>query len=116
MSTHPIKSRHRKLITCKHPIHSFWLPSMLKHENIALRFLPQTSFERSAPLAVEPSPDVVTRVFMLFQGVPHQDLGKWLAASTASKDWAELVGVDLSRATNTDSFRVLEWGGMEVTP
>jgi len=89
---------------------------MLRHENIALRFLPQASFEKSAPLTVEPAPDVVTRIFMIFQGVPHQNLGKWLVASLAHKNWAELVGVELSRASDTNLFRVLEWGGMEVTP
>jgi len=89
---------------------------MLKHENIALRFLPQRSFERYAPLTVEPSPDVVTRVFMIFQGVQNKDLKKWLLASSTPKDWAELIGVDISRALKTNLFRVLEWGGMEVTP
>jgi ubiquitin C len=89
---------------------------MQKHENIALRFLPQISFEKSAPLTVEPTPDVVTRVFMIFQGVPHRDLGKWLAASSTHKNWAEVVGVDLSRASDANLFRILEWGGMEVTP
>lgn len=89
---------------------------MLKHENIALRFLPQRSFERSAPLAVEPPPDVVTRVFMIFQGVPNKDRKKWLLASSTLKDWAELIGMDTSRALNTNLFRVLEWGGMEVIP
>jgi hypothetical protein len=88
---------------------------MLKHENIALRFLSQCSFEKSAPLTVEPTPDVVTRVFMVFQGVPNKDLKNWLVASSTSKDWAELIGVDISRASNTNLFRVLEWGGMEVT-
>jgi len=87
---------------------------MQRHENIALRFLPQKSFEKSAPLTVEPTPDVVTRVFMIFQGVPNKDLQKWVAASSTPRDWAELIGVDLSRVSNTNLFRVLEWGGMEA--
>jgi len=95
---------------------TYWLPFMLRHENIALRFLPQASFEKSAPLTIAPAPDVVTRVFMIFQGVPNEDLGKWLAASSTHKNWAALVGVDLPRASDTNLFRVLEWGGMEATP
>ncbi|KIM37602.1 hypothetical protein M413DRAFT_448397 [Hebeloma cylindrosporum] len=95
---------------------TYWLPFMLRHENIALRFVPQWSFEKSAPLTVEPSPDVVTRVFMIFQGVPNKDLNKWPVASSTPKDWPKLIGVDLARASNTNLFRVLEWGGMEVTP
>lgn len=87
---------------------------MLEHENIVLRFLPQRSFEKSAPLTVKPTPDVVTRVFMIFQGVPNKDLKKWSAASSTPKDWGKLIGVNLSRASNTNLFRVLKWGGMEV--
>ncbi|KDR73265.1 hypothetical protein GALMADRAFT_251860 [Galerina marginata CBS 339.88] len=97
---------------------TYWLPSMLKHKNIAFRFIPQASYEHAAPLEVSPSPDVVTRVFMVFQGVADEDLGQWSAAtSKAGADvswWREVVGVDLERALDEKLFRVLEWGGMEV--
>ncbi|KDR73266.1 hypothetical protein GALMADRAFT_125361 [Galerina marginata CBS 339.88] len=97
---------------------TYWLPSMLKHKNIAFRFVPQASYEHAAPLEVLPSPDVVTRVFMVFQGITDEDLPQWSAAtSKAEADlswWREVVGVDLERALDEKLFRVLEWGGMEV--
>ena len=71
-------------------------------------------------MRVSPAPDVVTRVFMLFRGVAAEDLGLWeQAAARATADngatfWAQVVGVDLERASDRGLFRVLEWGGMEV--
>ncbi|KAH8980548.1 hypothetical protein EDB92DRAFT_1805720 [Lactarius akahatsu] len=98
---------------------TFWLPDMLKHEYVALRFVAQEAYERAAPMHIAPAPDVVTRVFMLFRGVPVSDLGLWEAASVragadGARFWAGVVGVDAARAADSGLFRVLEWGGMEV--
>jgi hypothetical protein len=103
-------------------LHRYWLPDLLKHEYVALRFIAQDAYERAASLRIAPAPDVVTRVFMLFRGVAEGDLGLWEAASArvadtagdGSRYWADVVGVDASRAADSGIFRVLEWGGMEV--
>ena len=93
---------------------------MLEHEYIALRFIAQDVYERAASMYITPAPDIVTRVFMLFQGVPAADLGLWEAARSraAAADgqtfWTDVVGVDAVRAADRQLFRVLEWGGMEV--
>ncbi|KAG2079205.1 hypothetical protein BDR04DRAFT_1086348 [Suillus decipiens] len=97
---------------------SYWLPYILKHEYIALRFVPQSAYERAASLSISPQPDVVTRVFMLFRGVSKVHLTNWANAQIqAEKDvacWVDVVGVDVARAGDAALFRVLEWGGMEV--
>ncbi|KAK7693275.1 hypothetical protein QCA50_002842 [Cerrena zonata] len=98
---------------------TYWLPSFLKHTHIAIRFLPQVSYERAAPLEVTPSPDVVTRIFMLFRGVDDDALSQWTDRWARQDDaelgmWRDCVGVDLDKALNEKLFRVLEWGGMEV--
>ncbi|KAG1844209.1 hypothetical protein DFJ58DRAFT_664859 [Suillus subalutaceus] len=97
---------------------TYWLPSILKHEYVALRFVPQAAYERAASLSISPQPDVVTRVFMLFRGISKERLANWSNAQMqAEKDvawWADVVGVDLARAGDMALFRVLEWGGMEV--
>jgi hypothetical protein len=54
----------------------YWLPSILKHKHLAFRFLPQASYEEAAPLEISPSPDVITRVFMIFQGVTEEEFLK----------------------------------------
>ncbi|TFK53741.1 hypothetical protein OE88DRAFT_1626659 [Heliocybe sulcata] len=97
---------------------TYWLPSLLKHSHVALRFLRQEAYERAAPLDVVPAPDVVTRVFMLFKGIDQESLRDWSAAQDKAKEdvqwWRDIVGVDLDKAGDGKLFRVLEWGGMEV--
>ncbi|KAF6748213.1 hypothetical protein DFP72DRAFT_820613 [Ephemerocybe angulata] len=97
---------------------TYWLPSLLKHKHVALRFLPQSAYERAAPLSVEPTPDVVGRIFMLFKGIKETELGMWSDALERSaldvSRWAGVVGVDADRMNDAGLFRVIEWGGMEV--
>ncbi|KAG6840619.1 hypothetical protein C0991_005518 [Blastosporella zonata] len=95
---------------------TFWLPAFSSHKYIALRFMPQAEYSRIAPLGISPEPDVVTRVFMLFQGV--RDLEAWPSAQKRALDdvslWTDVVGVDTAAALNKDLSRVLEWGAMEI--
>lgn len=56
---------------------------------------------------------------MLFRGVATQDLAVWaeavLRAETMDIEaWRSIVGVDIEGMKCEESFRVLEWGGMEV--
>ncbi|KAI0298108.1 hypothetical protein B0F90DRAFT_1810951 [Multifurca ochricompacta] len=80
---------------------TFWLPDLVKHEYVALRFIAQESYEKAARMRISPVPDVVTRVFML-------------ARADNATFWAGVVGVNVARASDRGLFRVLEWGGMEV--
>ncbi|KAF6748214.1 hypothetical protein DFP72DRAFT_578678 [Ephemerocybe angulata] len=59
---------------------TYWHPSLLKHKHVALRFLPQSAYERAAPLSVDPTPDVVARIFMLFKGIKETELPMWTRA------------------------------------
>ncbi|KAG1769327.1 hypothetical protein EDD22DRAFT_996130 [Suillus occidentalis] len=97
---------------------TYWLPSILKHEYIALRFVSQAAYERAASLSISPQPDVVTRVFMLFKGIHKEYLANWANSQMqAEKDvggWVDGVGVDPARAGDPTLLRVLEWGGMEL--
>ncbi|KAJ7042122.1 hypothetical protein C8F04DRAFT_1028892 [Mycena alexandri] len=97
---------------------TFWLPSFLRHKNIALRFLPQLMYGNAAPLDVEPKPDITTRIFVLFTGVADDDLSKWGAAQLRACEnpawWKDVVGIDETQMTDKRLFRVLEWGGMEI--
>ena len=94
---------------------TYWLPALSKSPYVALRFLPQQAYERAAELQVEPKPDVVTRVFMLFRGVDAEAAEMWTAARerVGSVDWRSVVGVR-PEASDETRFRVLEWGAMEV--
>lgn len=64
-------------------------------------------------MAVSPTPALVTRVFMLFKGVPEASRDDW--ARVSAFDWGEVVGVkDVTAVCSGEGLRVLEWGGMEV--
>ena len=41
-----------------------------------MRFVEQVAYEESAKLVVQPEPEVVTRVFMLFEGVGKEEVGR----------------------------------------
>ena len=92
----------------------------MKRPDVALRFVPQPSFEAAAPMAVVPKPDVVTRIFMVARGLNKEEAQHelWkessLRASEPVELWQDIVGVSLQRALDPTLFRVLEWGGMFV--
>ncbi|KAJ6546899.1 hypothetical protein B0H19DRAFT_954458 [Mycena capillaripes] len=96
---------------------TFWLPSFLRHKHIALRFLPQSMYRQAAPLSVDPEPDVVARIFMVFTGVADKDRSQWGSADLRAQDvtyWKDVVGVEEMRMKDKRLFRILEWGGMEI--
>lgn len=56
---------------------------------------------------------------MLFKGVSEENLqSEWPAATGRAVNdvnlWTGVVGVNLAQALDSQLFRVLEWGGMEV--
>jgi hypothetical protein len=76
-------------------------------------------YSKAAPLDISPRPDIVTRVFMLFQKVDLDQLDNWAdAVSTTKEDvgfWRDIVGVESKdQQEDVSLFRVLEWGGMEI--
>ncbi|KAG8949172.1 hypothetical protein FRC04_008970 [Tulasnella sp. 424] len=97
---------------------TYWLPRFLQHKHIALRFVSQEAYEEAAPLDISPQPDVVTRIFMLFQGVTVAEVTTWAEAEArATEDavfWKNVVGIDPDKQQDRSLFRVWEWGGMEV--
>ncbi|KAI0787401.1 ubiquitin-domain-containing protein [Fomes fomentarius] len=95
---------------------TYWLPALSKHPFVALRFLPQSVYERAAELEVFPAPDVITRIFMLFRGVAAEEVKEWEEARerVGKVDWRSVVGISVGALSDMERFRVLEWGGMEV--
>ncbi|GAA5845855.1 hypothetical protein JCM9279_002401 [Rhodotorula babjevae] len=94
---------------------TFWLPHFNRirddGKDVMFRFLPQAKYARAAELDVEPKPDVVTRIFLLFKGVEPGTSSS--GTSAAEVDWVRVVGVDEVKMRDESLFRVLEWGGME---
>jgi len=86
---------------------------------VALTFVPQDLYSESAPLEIAPTPDIVTRVFMLFGKVHPDQLLTWSSAVKKAEEdvmfRSDVVGVaDSAKQQDEGLFRVLEWGGMEI--
>ena len=93
----------------------------MKHTHVACTFIQQDAYDQAAPLDVQPTPDVVNRIFMVFRGLKEDDYlsAEWEEARVRSEEedvsfWRRVVGGDFESAGNAELFRVLEWGGMEV--
>lgn len=86
----------------------------MKHSHVALRFVPQTSFDAAAPMVVTPKPDVVTRIFMVARGLNDEEAQRevWKDASFRASEpvefWQAIVGISLQRTLDPTLFRVLE--------
>ncbi|KAH9887492.1 hypothetical protein F4778DRAFT_797434 [Xylariomycetidae sp. FL2044] len=104
----------------------YWLQSFQRisrsSQRIRLTFVPQAAFNRAAELTVRgAAPQAVARIFMLFgadeqaDGVSEQTTQEAGASGDIGPiDWASYIGVDVKAMRDESTFRVLEWGGMEV--
>ncbi|KAJ0364091.1 hypothetical protein COL26b_012634 [Colletotrichum chrysophilum] len=96
----------------------YWLPKFMKirdrGQDIAFDFVPQSDFQKVAHLEIEPRPDTVARVFLIFRGAFKQTHGQKTLAELEAIDWSARIGIDVAGMKDTSTFRALEWGGMEV--
>ncbi|KAG8777470.1 hypothetical protein FRB91_001761 [Serendipita sp. 411] len=102
---------------------TYWLPNMHRYSHIALRFLSQAAYEKSAPLNIIPQPTEMMRVIMVWKGVKETDAfegGPWKDAMNRFQkmpvgEWKQIVGVSGTNLRECgEGLRVLEWGGMQV--
>ncbi|EQB55333.1 ubiquitin family protein [Colletotrichum gloeosporioides Cg-14] len=96
----------------------YWLPKFIKirdrGQDIAFDFVPQSDFQKVAHLEIEPRPDTVARVFLIFRGTFKQTHGQKTLAELEDIDWSARIGIDVAGMKDAGTFRALEWGGMEV--
>ncbi|KAI8251134.1 Ubiquitin-60S ribosomal protein [Colletotrichum sp. SAR11_239] len=96
----------------------YWLPKFMKirdrGQDIAFDFVPQSDFQKVAHLEIEPRPDTVARVFLIFRGAFKQTHGQKTLAELEAIDWSARIGIDVAEMKDAGTFRALEWGGMEV--
>jgi hypothetical protein len=73
----------------------FWQPKLEVKPFVYVGFLPQTEFDKLAPLTVTPAPDKVIRVFMDY---------------TPLEQFVSVPPIEITMPTRT-GFTVVEWGG-----
>lgn len=76
----------------------YWLPILQENEYNYIRFAEQTEIESKMPLDIEPEPDTVIRVLMLYKNVENPIKVKEQKIVTP-----ERIG-----------FTVVEWGGVKL--
>lgn len=86
---------------------TFWLPEMLHNAYNLVHFVPSDVLDKTAALEVQPKPEHVLRVFMLWCAAPPP--GSTQNLRLRSQDLAHLA-CNRSR----DCFTVVEWGGAEL--
>ena len=87
-----------------------------KHKNIAYRFLSPGKIASAIDMSVTADPCVFTRLFLIFRGIPEDDMGIFSGAGEKEanmQNWREVVGwtEDSKDAT---TFRVLETSVLEI--
>ncbi|KAK6844191.1 hypothetical protein PG995_014301 [Apiospora arundinis] len=99
----------------------YWLPAFQRIRDRGLQikftFVAQRAFMKAAGLEIRDNsriPATETRIFMLFTGVDPLSLRRECYSFDGSKDWVRHVGLNKEVMEDTEAFRVLEWGGMEV--
>ncbi|ORY29782.1 hypothetical protein BCR39DRAFT_588155 [Naematelia encephala] len=94
-----------------------WLPSVTRHKNIAYKILSPGQLSPSSNLTIIPPPHVLFRIFILFRGVPDDEMKEWsnrgVVHAEMGLDWRNTIGwsEDLK---NDELFRIIEYGAMEV--
>ncbi|KAK8863380.1 ubiquitin family protein [Apiospora arundinis] len=99
----------------------YWLPAFQRIRDRGLQikftFVPQHVFMKAAGLEIRDNsrmPATETRIFMLFTGVDPLSLRREYYSFDGTKNWVRHVGLNKEVMEDTEAFRVLEWGGMEV--
>jgi hypothetical protein len=101
-----------QLFTASTHIHEF-----SKHKNIAYRFLSPGKIAAAVDMSVTADPCVFTRLFLIFRGIPEDDMAIFSGAGEKEanlQNWREVVGWT-ENSKDTQLFRVLETTVLEIT-
>ncbi|KAI0302176.1 hypothetical protein BC826DRAFT_502836 [Russula brevipes] len=88
-----------------------------KHKNIAYRFLSPGKIAAAVDMSVTADPCVFTRLFLIFRGIPEDDMAIFSGAGEKEanlQNWREVVGWT-ENSKDTQLFRVLETTVLEIT-
>ncbi|KAH9966801.1 hypothetical protein BC827DRAFT_1178475 [Russula dissimulans] len=88
-----------------------------KHKNIAYRFLSPGKIAAAIDMSVTADPCVFTRIFLIFRGIPEDDMGFFSGAGekeAIAQNWREVVGWT-ENSKDAALFRVLETSVLEIT-
>jgi hypothetical protein len=79
---------------------TYWAPKMIQHQKVFVQFWTEAKYDDVATLEVQPQPDNLLRVFMVFAPMKN---GIIIEANAQKLD-----------PINRNGFTVIEWGGSEL--
>jgi hypothetical protein len=80
---------------------AYWCPQMNKHKNCFVHFLFKEELEKYASLSIDPAPDELFRVFMLWKPIEN------------GKEMVKIAEQKLP-SVKREGFTAIEWGGTEI--
>ncbi|KAH0542509.1 hypothetical protein FGG08_003105 [Glutinoglossum americanum] len=94
---------------------TYWAPQLLQHDYAAIRFLGPSEYHTVAPLAVQPCPDRLVRLFALFKGIEARAACEWQGLADAEvENQVEVMLQGNEKPVIGAEFCAFEWGGMIV--
>ncbi len=84
---------------------TYWAPQMISHNKCFIRFMFNDEYNEYASMQIDPKPDHLFRVFMLWAP----------SSSIAITDAMELIPQEIESVQRDEkSFTVIEWGGANI--
>ncbi|GAA5890497.1 hypothetical protein JCM6882_002940 [Rhodosporidiobolus microsporus] len=87
---------------------------VVPRQHYIFRFLRHAEYNRILPLDIDPPPDVVSRIFLLFKVMGPRDGSSERYCRGEPVDWPKEIGLDLGKMQDESLVRALEWGLYEV--
>ncbi len=81
---------------------TFWGPQLLQHKQVLIQFILHDSCNEFAALEIEPKPEHLNRVYMIWHGIDGP--------------FKTFLNPQKLKTMNRNGFDVLEWGGIEIKP
>ena len=81
---------------------TFWGPQLQQHKQVLIQFILNDSCNEFAALEIEPKPEHLNRVYMVWRGIDGP--------------FKTFLNPQNLKTMNRKGFDVLEWGGIEIKP
>ena len=93
---------------------TYWMKDLLSKEYVALTFMTQSDLEVIAKLTIEPKPDILLRIFMIFKSLNHKQLEDFTKKYNFINTCVKATLPFNREIISTDTKLVVEWGAMKL--
>ena len=93
------------------------MPAFAAHKHVAYRFMSPGRLARAIDISVTHDPCVWTRIFLMFRGIPDDELNSFAEAGEKEAlqcNWRDIVGWN-EAMKDSQQFRILEVSLLECS-